>query len=444
MPSVKQKRRARKRAKLRHTHQPNAVAPPTASSPSSMQANDWRAQLWRIIVFWAASRLVLTAAGLFGRWILEPLAPGMTGDIQAAFGITSGFAWLDIWSAQDSFWYYMHTEVGYLGTMASPHDANAPTLAWGHFPLYTWLASPVALLIGNSFIAALIVSNVALIIAAYFLYRLVAGEYNEDIARRAVLFLFLFPTAYVFSCLMSEATFIAFSIGAWLCARRGLWWAAALLALCAGLTRMTGILFTPLLALEYLRQLGWRLPPRTWNLRALFKRGGFQWLWLALAPCGLLIFMAFAWHLTGNPLMMFEAQAVWWPGGRQNPAVNLVRTGYYAMQSEAHGQQLGGELRAALGYGVLMTVLALVALARGWRCIGALLTLYCLGVIALSFSAFYSAALAMPRYLVVLFPLFIIFAHIRNRILFTAVVLMFGGLQFANFALWSAGRQFAM
>ena len=444
MPSVKQKRRARQRAKLRRTRQPNlAAVAPTIAAPT-MQDADWRTQLGRIIVLWAASRLVLTAAGLFGRWVLEPLAPGMTGDIQSAFGITSGFAWLDIWSAQDSLWYYLHTDVGYLGTMDFAQHEHATTMAWGHFPLYTWLASPIAALIGNSFIAALIVSNSALIAAAYFLYRFAAGEYNEDIARRAVLFLFLFPTAYVFSCLMSESLFIALSIGAWFCARRGFWWAAALLALCAGLTRMTGILLTPLLALEYLRQLGWRLPPRTWNLRALFKRGGFQWLWLALAPCGLLIFMAFAWHQTANPLAMFDAQAAWSSSGRQNPAVNLLRTGYYAMYGEANGRALGAELRLSLGYGVLLTTVALIALARAWRCIGALLALYCFGMIALSFSAHYDSALSMPRYLVVLFPLFIIFAHIRNRILFTAIILMFGGLQFANFALWSAGRQFAM
>lgn len=437
--SAKKQRNSRKRipknlAMGNATTQNTNASIKTAKQSAPLPSHDWRGALVYIFSLWIISRGILTAVGLYARNIFEAPA-NLAGNIQQAFGITSGFSWLDIWSAWDSKYYYLITKLGYLGA-AVAH--GKPNDVWAFFPLYNWASKPFALLFGETYFGMLFVSNLALIAGAYAFYRLAEYEYGAGLARRAVLILFAFPTAYVFSCLMTESLFIALTISAWYFARRGNWWAAGLCGLGAALTRMTGLLIAPIFALEYLRQAGWQWHPRTWDLRVLrFRESKFNYLWIGLVPCGLLIYMMVAWIIIDNPLAMFDAQASWDFGrGRENPIMNLLfgftegaRRGYFNIADSGFG----------LTYGAVLTSIVLAILFIGRRRIGNLLFLWSVVVIGISFSVNFYSALSMPRFLVVLFPVFLILAAIKNRIAFSAIATVLVILQIITFALWTSG-----
>src|SRR5207245_8187363 len=67
--------------------------------------------------------------------------------------------------------------------------------------------------IGNPYIAGLVLSNLCLLVAAYGLYKLTFIDADGQIALGAVKYLFLFPTAFLFSGFASESLFLSLLFG---------------------------------------------------------------------------------------------------------------------------------------------------------------------------------------------------------------------------------------
>jgi Gpi18-like mannosyltransferase len=72
-----------------------------------------------------------------------------------------------------------------------------------------------------------------------------------QLAERTVLLFLLGPSAVFLAAAYSEALFLAFALPAWLAAKRGRWWTAALLAACASTTRITGLCLAAALVVEF-------------------------------------------------------------------------------------------------------------------------------------------------------------------------------------------------
>ena len=107
---------------------------------------------------------------------------------------------------------------------------------------------------GNLVAAALLVSNAALLAALMVLYRLTEREYDVATARRAVLYLCLFPTAFFLFAAYSEAVFLLAVVGAFALARSRHWGWASLAGIAATLTRSSGIVVVIALAVEAIHQ----------------------------------------------------------------------------------------------------------------------------------------------------------------------------------------------
>ena len=382
-----------------------------------------------ILMVWCVSRVMLTGVGVLARSWLGQV--DYVSNVQLNFDIGTGYAWLDIWSAWDARWYYPIADVGYLN---APVDhlpgSDATHSSWAFFPLYPWVAQLLAMVVGNTYIAFLIVSNVSILIGAWLFYKLVEQHRDSATARRAVLFLFLFPTAYVFSCLMTESLFFALSVGAWYSARRGNWLLAGALGMGSTMTRMVGLVMAPLLALEYLRQ-------RQWHLVRIRPDA----LWIGLVPVGLGVFMAFCYIMTGNPLKFKEAQDAWTTG---TTGVNPLYSLYRSMEKAWLGGFAVFDGPLALAYGAIAAVVVTGVLLWGRKQIGNLLCLWSLTLILLPLST-HIFTLSIPRYLVVLFPLHMILASMRtNSVVFVITVAVLILLQAATFALWTTGNIMAL
>ena len=100
------------------------------------------------------------------------------------------------------------------------------------------------------------------------LYKLVQIDFSQAIARRSLWAIALFPTAFFFSAVYTEAPFLLFAVVTLLCARRGQWLAAGLVGLLAALTRSQGVMLLAPMAVLFLQQ--YRFEIRRWFPNGLF------------------------------------------------------------------------------------------------------------------------------------------------------------------------------
>ncbi|MBI2238529.1 MAG: hypothetical protein HYU54_08410, partial [Actinobacteria bacterium] len=149
------------------------------------------------------------------------------------------------WERFDALWFLRIAATGY-----RTGDGSA-----AFFPLYPLAIRAVSWAIGgHPFAASLIVSNAAFLAALIVLYSLTASELSEGAARKAVLYLSLFPTSFFFLAPYSESLFLLLVVSAFWAARRDRWAMAGIAAALAALTRNVGLLLVPALAMEAVHQ----------------------------------------------------------------------------------------------------------------------------------------------------------------------------------------------
>jgi hypothetical protein len=134
----------------------------------------------------------------------------------------------------------------------------------------------------------MVVSNAAFAGSLIVLYFLVSSELSESGARKAVLYLALFPAAFFLVAPYSESLFLLTSLASFWGARRRKWWAAGVCGALASATRNVGIVLVPALAVEALHQ--WRRPagereplwPKlAWSASAAIGAGAYALYWRA-------------------------------------------------------------------------------------------------------------------------------------------------------------------
>lgn len=157
---------------------------------------------------------------------------------------------LGAWQRWDTLWYLSIADHGY----TLPGEAHFPPL----YPLLIRLFTPLSL--GNSLVAALLISNLALILALWFFYRLAESEMDSGVARKGTLYLALYPTSFFLIAGYSESVFLLLAIVAFRAMRRGRWMTAGVSAAVATLARLQGVAILVPLLYEYVRREGMRFP----------------------------------------------------------------------------------------------------------------------------------------------------------------------------------------
>jgi len=122
------------------------------------------------------------------------------------------------------------------------------------FPFYPLLIKFFHFIFSNYLLSALIVSNIAYIIALIFFYKLVLIDYQKKIALRTIFYFTIFPTAYFLHAGYPESLFLAVSIASFYFARKEKWFLSGILGMLASLTKINGIILFPALFVEYLHQ----------------------------------------------------------------------------------------------------------------------------------------------------------------------------------------------
>jgi hypothetical protein len=217
------------------------------------------------------------------------------------------------------------------------------------FPLYPLLEGAGARLVGHPFLVGLLLSNLATFGLLMVLYRLVEEDLEVATARRAVLYLSVFPAAFFLAAAYNEALFILLALLSFYFMRRGRWWLAGLMALLASLTRSAGIVLVLPFCYEYLRQ-------REFKLSAL----RLDALAVAGAPLGIGLFALYCASRFHNPLTFSLAQQRWqrFAGPPWSGLVSDVYMIFHAGPTSFTG------VHDLLDLGAVLFILALVV--AGW------------------------------------------------------------------------------
>ncbi len=333
----------------------------------------------------------------------------------------------------DAVWFLRIADDGYDGS-----DYRA-----AFFPLYPLAVHAGGWLGGGSdgarLIAAFALSLLAFLAALTLLARLVELELGRRHAAPVLLLLAVFPGALWFGTPYSESLFLLGAVGAFLAARTDHWALAGLAGGAAAATRSAGVLLLVPLAILWWQSRERRLADAGWLLLVPAGIGAYA-LWLALFGDGANFVdgQGDAWYRELKfPLVgCWDALAAAWDGARQllsggRAPVYFERAAGDPFRIAAINVMLFGFL--AFGIWACVGVLRRLPLAYGaWVAVSLLLPL--------SFPVTPQPLMSLPRFLAVLFPIFMWLALVCEERRWTeraAAVSALGlGLFTAQFATW--------
>jgi len=213
------------------------AAPLLATSRLDRAAAWLRGHAW-IIVWWASGRLVVVATVL----LVETLS--RHGELRTTRHAHQFVGLLGVW---DGRWYRMIAANGYL---LIPGHQSDPAF----FPLFPVLLRGVHAAGIGYFLAGLLLSNAAFVVALTAFHALTRDVLGTPLARRATIYLAIFPLGYVFSMTYPESIVLAAISLAALAAAQRRWSTAMICAAVAALTRPEGlVVLLPILISAYRR-----------------------------------------------------------------------------------------------------------------------------------------------------------------------------------------------
>jgi len=353
----------------------------------------------------------------------------------------------DIWARWDSVWYLHIAQYGY----------SAGDNSTAFFPLYPLLVALLKpLFLGNGVLAGMFISLACCLGAFYLFYLLVEIDFGRDVARRAVFYLAIFPTAFFFQTIYSESLFLVLTIGCIYAARRNEFVIAGIAGALATLTRSPGMLLLVPLVIMYGQSRGWGWRPGSWDLRKI------RWdaVGLLLVPLGLGVWMLYLGMKFGDPLLFTSSQDNWlrqfimpWEGGPLTGLWRGFREAWNGMKDIVSTSDQNfwpvtdRDPRLWATYNVMNFIFTVGFIGLGIAAIKRLPSYYVAYIFAvillpLCTPSTYVPLFSMPRFLLTAFPAFILLAlwGERNRwvdMLITVTSLALLGFFVSKFVVWT-------
>ena len=292
--------------------------------------------------------------------------------------------WLEIWKRWDAIRYLDIALHGYTTT-------GDERFSLVFYPLYPWLVRAGAFLLGDYHVTAILISAIASVAAGLLLQQLTRRDFGEEVARYAVWFLFIFPTSYFLHIAYTESLFLALALGCLLAARTDRWAVAGVLGAAASLTRFNGLILIPVVAMEAWQQYR---ENKSWNMR---------WLWLALMPFGFGIYLCVNYRVTGDFFAFSKLLDEGWLKHLAAPSAGFAHVWGALLDKEPQYALMAGfQELFFIGLALACTVWSWFRLRPSYSI---WMTLNLLLVLSTSY------VISTPRYALIMFPIFILFAR---------------------------------
>jgi hypothetical protein len=308
------------------------------------------------------------------------------------------------------------------------------------FPLFPLLERYVALVVGDPFIAGLVISNVAGLGMLIVLYRLVEEDFDSERAYRTALYLSVFPTAFFFAAAYTESLFLLLALLSFYYMRQGSWWLAGVFGFFATLTRSTGLLLLLPFCYEYLRQHQFKL-----------KTIHFDVFGGTLIGAALGLFMLYCYHRYHSFFPFTRAEHFMWSRDPQSPW--FIIKNVIAGIAQSNGLLSFHALRNIIDASQILLILVLIILAvvGPWR-FPRRLWVYAIYAIVL-FVVLQTSPVrvnpirgpfplqSFPRYMLEVFPAFIVLAGLgKYRTVHLSYVMVSGVVLFVLLSLFLTGH----
>jgi hypothetical protein len=244
----------------------------------------------------------------------------------------------------DGHWYLGIASGGY--SYVPGTDSNV-----AFFPVFPMAMRYLGSALGIGYAwAGVCISVAAAVVISPVMYRLVASRLGEEVARRAVVALAVFPTGFFFVLPYPDAAFALAVSAAFYCAATDRFFAAAVFAFVSSGLKIFGIL----LALSFL----WIALDRAgWSTAGFRRRAFLSSMAAAVAAlAGTGAYSVFLWVRFKNPVAYYSAQMDGWPHDRTAVFQPVIGTVGELMRP---GSYIGG-LRPDLYWAHLLDVVAIL------------------------------------------------------------------------------------
>lgn len=348
------------------------VGLPLANSPGALPPADTtvvhpRQWLWwDILLPLLVTRILFTIVGFYA-------VNSMTLSAAAPLSYTvPRHAWLTSWARWDAVWYLRIVRDGYFYTPGQQSSV-------AFFPLYPALMKLGGHVLGQNevgwLLSGVLISNLLLLVAMVYLWKLVRLDFDEGTAARAVLYALIVPWTLFLSAVYPMSLILAIALAGFYYARKGNWGITAVIAALAPIARPDGVLLVGGLLFEYLRQRQFQWRQICWNVAPLL-------ILPALTISGWLAYL----HVRFGDALAFVHVQKYWPS-------------YSVRTSLGDWDGLVGILAAGLGAALLI---------YGRKKIHSSYMVYALMQWLLIVSA--PRLTSAPRFMLVLFPIYIVLA----------------------------------
>ena len=188
------------------------------------------------------------------------------------------------------------------------------------FPLYVWIVKFLTFGFIDPVVIALLVSTICFATACCYMYKLVVIDYGETIARRAVLYISIFPYAFFFGGIMTESLFFLTVVSSLYYIKKHNWLVAGVIGIFSALTRMHGLLLIIPAGIElcsHYKLFSKKKDGKTMPLLSVISR-----VPLVLLPLiGTGIYLLLNYYVDGNFFAFNLHQEHWAQGGMWFPEV---------------------------------------------------------------------------------------------------------------------------
>lgn len=277
----------------------------------------------------------------------------------------------------------------------------------------------------GQFFSGFLIANITFLAALLVLYKLINLDYSEKTARLAILFTLFFPTSFFFASIYSEGLFLLLVLCAFYFIRRKQTSISSLFGFLAAITRLIGIAILPAIIYEIFEQ------------EKRIKKWLTSILPLLIVLSGLVGYAYFNWVKAGDALSFIKAHGNIGTSRSVENIVLIPQTLFRYIKillNLPYSQYEWWIALLELATFVFVVALLFVAWKKKIRTSYLIFSLFAF-LIPVSSGTF----TGLPRYVLVLFPIFIALALIKSRWIQIAYVVISTVLLFILLMSFSKG-----
>ena len=192
------------------------------------------------------------------------------------------------------------------------HIENGRYTMLAFFPLQSWTARVLSLIFRNIRVSLLMTSTLAYCGGITVLYKLTALDYSRETAKKAAVYISLFPFSFFFGSMMAESMLFFTTVLALYFIRQHKWLFAGIAGAFAAMSRIVGIfvIFAAIIEfIEYYKLFEMIKEKKIKEAFLIIVKNG---LWLLIMLAGIAVYLLLNWYYTKDAFIFLEYQhSVW-------------------------------------------------------------------------------------------------------------------------------------